>query len=224
MGLDTVGKRRFEYSDSLSGSDKAVYRNFRIAAATVIERGEMVTLAEGLVVAVSSDTAPVLGVAKDPHDSVSEGQKGTIISVYCSPDAVFRCITEYIATAEAGSGATTIVDASLSGGDFANDDFNGGYVKAVDCASVVAGTVIRITDFVAATGTFTTASGTFAATDTVLVFPPVGNQKLSIDADGTNINMEDMSASIITVVEVNPEKEESILVTINEHLMAADIA
>lgn len=223
MSLDTKGAKRFEYAYSLSGSDKAMYRRCRIAAATVIERGEVVTRAEGLVVAVSVDTDPILGVSKDPHDGSSDGQKGLFIDVYISPDAVFRTIPEELGTCESGSGSVTIVDATYSGADFADDVFNGGYIKAVNVVAVADAEVIRITDFVAATGTFTLASGTFATADTFLLFPPEGCTLITIDSDGIKLDMTDLSASIFTVVEVDPDKDESVMVTPNEHLLAADL-
>lgn len=220
MALDMKGKHRFEYAYSLAGSDKPMYRRFRIATDTVIERGEFVQQSEGLIIAMADDTSPSLGIAKDPHDGSSDGQTGLFIDVYCSPDAVFRCVPQSLGTAEAGSGANTIVDASYSGAD---NVFNGGYVKCVDCANIADGTVIRITDFVTATGTFTTASGTFATDDTFLVFPPEGAILCALDSDGTNLSLTTMDGEIFTVVEIDPDKDETVLVTLNEHILAADL-
>ena len=207
----------FKYVGDLTGSSVPFTRAFPIATATAIEKGEIVTLSAGKVVAVSDDTVAVLGVAAEPHDGSSEGQTGTEILVYCSPTAIFRCIPKLEITADASSTTNTIIEADLNA--LANDALNGGHVKVVSATTVAVGSVVEITDFVGATGTIT-AAGAFAEGDVLLILPPVGYQLFALDSDGTNIDMTDDTGTILTVVAVNSVAE-TVDVVLSEHIFAS---
>ena len=143
--------KKIDYAFDLSNASNPVILPFPIATATAIELGEVVKLSGGFVVAVgdTDQDDPYLGIAAQPHDGSSEGQTGTMIQVYCSPTAVFKCTPATISTADSGNG-TTWVDAEV--GAIANDIFNGGNLKlyektAASTLTDAVGKIYPITDF-----------------------------------------------------------------------------
>jgi hypothetical protein len=210
--------QNFSFSRNLTGATVPPVLTFDIATGTVIEQGEVVSLTESLVVAVSGDTTAVLGVSKDPHDGTTDGQTGTRLQVYCGPGCVFKCTPATTFTAASGTTTNTIKVVAL--GALANDDLNGGYVKCLTATTAAnVGKVVRITDFVKTDGVIT-AAGSWAVADTFLVFPPVGSQKFALDADGTNIDLIDGAGTILTIVSTDPYKTEQVEVTLGEHIFA----
>ena len=214
------GAQKFKYAYDLNGGNTPAVLPMDIATGTVIEAGEVVQLSEAKVIATSGDTTAVVGVAKDPHDGSSEGQKGLTIDVYVSPTAVFRCVPATVFTADASSGSNVIYCTALAGVE--NDALNGGFVKILtNAVAADVGKVIRITDFVKASGVLTVA-GTFAVTTTTfLVFPPVGSQAFCINSDGTNLDLADDAGTVVTIVQTDPKVSESIDVMFSEHTFAS---
>jgi hypothetical protein len=160
---------------------------------------------------VTDQDDPYLGVAAQPHDGTSDGQTGTMIQVYCSPTAVFKCTPAIVSTADSGNG-TTWVDAEVGG--ISNDVFNGGILKLSEKASGSTltdsiGKLYRITDFATSSGTFTGVfAGNVSAGDKAVILPPVGSHGWDLNADGTNLNLKANGGESIVIVAVNPETEE----------------
>lgn len=193
-------------------------KEYQIAAATVIEEGEIVKLSSGKVVAVgdTDQDDPYLGVAAEPHDGSTAGrQSGTVIKVYDHPDDVFALISTNAITASGGSTTTFVVDNMKSGTIASNYDdmHNGGYLKLVSVAadSSLNNKLVRISDFTAATGTFTldeTLSVALASGDTAYLCPgklSIGTFHHDLDTNGIDINYEDSSAGeAIKIVDVDP--------------------
>ena len=167
-------------------------REYDIASATAIAKGQVVEVDTGLVTAcAAAQTTKIIGIAAENHtgaaDALNPRSNGKKILVYDGPGLVSQCPAPRV-TAAAGGSATTIVSSGtyLAAG-LANDDFNGGYVRLVSKAggsenTDEIGKVRRITDYVTATFTFTVESGgTPAAGDVYEVFPPFGFGKGNFD-------------------------------------------
>ncbi len=168
-------------------------REYDIAASTAISEGQLVKITAGLVVsATASDTGRLLGVAAENHsgaaDALDPRANGTKIRVIDCPDAIFECpVPVFTAT---GGSATTVTANTL--GAFANDDFNGGYLKLISKGANSAnadpiGTVKRIADYgynsTGTVSTFTVASGASAGEgDKFELYPPVGFAKGNYDS------------------------------------------
>lgn len=108
---------------------------YDIAKTTAIKAGQVVKLAEGLVVAATAaETGAILGVAKENHsgaeDAINPRSNGTKILVYDDPGMIMRCKAPVMA-ATSGS-ATTFVSTGLA--TLADDDLNGGYIVLVEKA------------------------------------------------------------------------------------------
>ena len=168
--------------------------DYLIATDTVIAEDQVVKLAGGKVVlAVAGETAAILGVAKENHSGVTDAfnvrSNGTKIRVSDSPATIYEAPAPQI-TATGGS-TTTVVDTGLA--TFANDDFNGGFLKLVSKGASSAntdalGTLYEITDFVGSTKTFTVAEGVaHTAGDVYEVYAPQGFQKGNLDAGITKV-------------------------------------
>lgn len=169
-------------------------REYDIAPDTQIKAGQVVKLTAGLVVAAAAgETGALLGVAAEQHtgadDALNPRSHGKKIMVWDDPDLVMQCRAPEI---EVTSGtATTIVASGIA--TFANDDFNGGYVKLISKAEDSTNTdeighVRRITDFVAADKSFTLEDGgTPAAGDVYAVFPPIGFAKGNLNDTRTGL-------------------------------------
>lgn len=106
---------------------------YDIAKTTAIKAGQVVKLAEGLVVAATAaETGAILGVAKENHsgaeDAINPRSNGAKILVYDDPGMIMRCKAPVMA-ATSGS-ATTFVSTDLA--TLADDDLNGGYIVLVE--------------------------------------------------------------------------------------------
>lgn len=163
--------------------------DYNIAAATDIKEGQIVKLTGGLVVlAAAGETAAILGVAKENHSGVADAfnlkNNGRTIRVFDSPATVFEAPAPR-ATATSGS-ATTMAATGLA--VFADDDFNGGYIRLVSKTATSTNTdpigkLYEVTDFTAATKLFTVASGqTHNVGDVYEIYTPVGFLKGNLDS------------------------------------------
>jgi hypothetical protein len=188
-------------------------RELEIASATAIEKGEVVKVTSGLIVAIgdTDQDDPVKGVAAEDHDGSTSGrQSGTKIKVHDDPNDVFAYTPRIVCTATGGS-TTTFVDSNLQ---FANDDdLNGGFLHIVSCAadSTLNGKIVKISDYTASTGTVTlaeTLSATLAASDTAYICPgPIarGSHNWNLNSDGTDVSWEDSSAGeALELFDVDP--------------------
>lgn len=168
-------------------------REYDIAAATAISAGQVVALSEGLVVAAAVNiTTQILGVAAESHSGVADAMdpraNGTKIMIFDDPALIFQCPVPVVAAT--GGSATTMTASTLAA--FANDDFNGGYIKLVAKAVNSANTdpigkIDRIADYAynstGTVSTFTKASGgTPSAGDVYEIYPPIGFKKGNLDS------------------------------------------
>jgi hypothetical protein len=188
--MAAIGKMEYAYD---AASTFPIVHEYDIAAGTVIEKGEVVKLVEGLVVAVgdTDQDDPYLGVAEEDHTGVANilnpRSNGTRIKVYDSPTAVFKCKPNAVLTAASGS-STTAVDSAY--GSIANDKFNGGYLVVISATNLLPGQRFRISDFATTSGTFTAAFGAaVAAGDKFLILPPVLSFGWDLVSDGTNLDL-----------------------------------
>lgn len=211
-----MGAKKIEYAYDLSNASNPIIRSFPIVAATVIELGEVVKLVEGKVVAVgdTDQDDPYLGIAAQPHDGSSDGQKGTTIQVYCSPSAVFRCKPNVISTADSGTGTTWVDGELIAAAGYADDLLNGGFLKLVEKAAGSTltdslGKLFAITDFAVATGTCTGVfAGNVSANDKAVILPPIGSKGWDLNSDGTNVDLKANGGESIIIVDVDPDTEE----------------
>lgn len=166
-------------------------KNYPIATSTVVKQGQLVKLVGGLVVlAVAAETSAILGVAAENHtgtaDTFNIRNNGTEILVLDAPSTVYEAPAPRVT---ATSGSTTTM-AATGMGTFADDDFNGGFMKLVSKVSTSTntdsvGTVYPITDFTASTDLFTTtktAGGAHTAGDVFEIYPPNGFGKGNLDS------------------------------------------
>lgn len=202
-----------EYAYSLAVTSAPIIGEFPIAANTVIEKGEVVKLVEGFVVAVgdTDQDDPYLGVSAEEHTGtatlLNPRENGDKIRVYCSPLAVFKCKPNIISTATGGN-TTTWVDSAIT--DPADDKFNGGLLKVRKSAALTngVGKAYRVSDFTKTTGTFTGVfTGGVSVGDQALVLPPVGSFGWDLNANGTNLNLAANGGESIMIVRVDPEQE-----------------
>jgi hypothetical protein len=211
-----MGAKKFTYAYDLSGSTVPMIRSFPIAAATAIEEGELVKLSGGFIAAVgdTDQDDPYLGIAAEPHDGSSDGQKGTTIRVYCSPTAVFKCKPNVVSTADSGNGTTWVDGELVAGAGYADDLLNGGYLKlsekvAGSTLTDVVGKLYAITDFAVATGTCTGVfTGNVSAGDKAVILPPIGSKGWDLNSDGTNIDLKANGGESIVIVDVDTDTEE----------------
>lgn len=174
-------------------------RKYDIAAATAIEKGEMVKLTNGLVVAVGDTDSddPYLGVSAVSHDgaTVDGVQTELTIPIYDDPQDVFALYPTKAITATGGS-TTTFVDSSLL--PATDDILNSGAIKIVTCAadSSLVGRVVKISDFTGSGGTITLAEtlpAALAAGDTAYLCPgsrAVGQYGWDLVSDGDDVDWE----------------------------------
>ena len=177
----------FEYAYDLSGCAYPFIKEFDVADATAIKKGELVRLSAGYLVAGGADyTTPYLGVAAQDK-AASDGQLR--LPVYCSPTAVFKA--DPISTVVSGSPSSTVWTDSVNLLNSTADAANGGKLKITDKADAATGTfpvgkIVPIVD--SATNTLTGASGAFPGNttvgDTALFFPPIS--ALGATATATN--------------------------------------
>lgn len=170
-------------------------REYDIAAATKINRGQVVKIADGLVVAaVAAETGRILGVAAENHSGVADAlnprENGTKILVWDAPDAIFACP---VPTFTATGGFATTVTAALSAFTGSNA-FKGGYLKLISKGAGSTntdpiGTIKRITAYAysSSTSTFTVESGATACSgDVYALFPQIGFVGGNLDIDASN--------------------------------------
>ena len=220
-----------KYFQKLDGGVHISAREYDIAAGTAITEGQLVKLSEGKVIsAVAAETGALLGVAAENHsgsaDALDPRANGTKLLVIDDPSAVYRCAAPTV-TASGGSSTTLVFTA---GQYFANDDFNGGYVKLVSKASGstntdAVGTVRAISDFAvtaSTSGTFTIASGGApCAGDVYAVFPPVGFAKGNLNSARSGLVLTASASLPIRVIGADAGFDK-INVMIKKHAFAVD--
>lgn len=171
-----------------SGSEVTAVNEYPIETNTAVRLNQVCKLSGGIVVAAAQgETGAILGVAAEDHPGTADAfnlrADGKKLKVYDSPTQVFSSTAPRL-TATGGTTTTLVVnDATLAA--FADDDFNGGYMKLVSKAVASTntdsiGTVYPITDFTIATKTFTTtqtAGGAITAGDVFEIYPPIGFSK-----------------------------------------------
>lgn len=188
-------------------------RKFVIGTTTAIEKGEVVKLSNGTIVAVgdTDQDDPYVGIAAVEHDgSTDDGvQKAEEIRVYDHPDDIFELVPRNVITATGGS-TTTFVDSNIL--PATDDIFNGGYLQIVTCAadSSLIGKKVKISDFTGATGTFTLAEtlpAALASGDTAYLCPgkrAIGQYGWDLNSDGTDINFESSGGESLELYSVDP--------------------
>lgn len=215
---------KISYAYDLGMNGVPVIREFDIAAATVIELGEVVRLdlTTGYVVAVgdADQDDPYLGVAAESHSGTASTfnprENGTKIRVYCSPTAVFKCKPGIVSTCDSGT-ATNWVDGELvAGAGFANDDFSGAYIKLLEKAvastlTIPVGWIGRVKDFTVAAGTLIMETGALvgaaSAGDKALLLPPPVSYGWDLNSDGTNLDLKAKGGETIRIIDVDPDLE-----------------
>jgi len=199
-----------KFYQKLDGAAHVSAREYDVAYSAEIGEGQLVKLSEGRVIsAVAAETGALLGVAAENHsgsaDALDPRANGTKLKVIDDPAAIYQCAAPQI-TAASGS-ATTLV--FTAGQYFANDDFNGGYVKLVSKAAGSTntdklGAVRRITDFAVTantSGTLTLESGgTPVSGDVYAVFPPPGFAKGNLDSARTGLVLSASASLPLRVV------------------------
>ena len=183
----------------VSGAVLQSEREYDIAADTNVVVGALVKLEKGLVVTVvSAETGAVLGITAEAHtgteDALNPRNNGTKIIVRDAPGAIFACPAPVV-DATSGSNATTVKFTATTGAG--ENAFDGGYIKDKT------GAIRRITtgSESAGTVTLTVESGdTVAVGDKIVVYPPVGCDKLAVGDDGTTMVITKSGATSIKVV------------------------
>lgn len=190
---------------------------YKIATATAIEKGEIVKLTNGLVVAIgdADQDDPYLGVSAENHDgSTADGrQTGTEIAIWDNPMQVFATTPRNVCTATGGS-TTTFVDATGDGIGATDDMWIGGKLWIVSHAgeSGYNGQKFNITDYAQASGTVTigtTLSSALAAGDTAYLCPGPhwmrGQYCYDLNSDGTDFDWEALGGESLMIVGADPE-------------------
>lgn len=184
-----------------------------IAAATAIEKGEIVKFTPGTgVVAVAGTDFddPAIGVAAEPHDGSTAGrQSGTEIKVSVSPTAVFALRTTEALTATGGSTTTFVVSGLLPQ---RNNLWKGGILEVVTCAAdaSLVGKMIPITASTGSTGTltFATQPAAFAAGDKAILHAgplAIGEYGWDLNSDGTDVDYGSSGGEALILVDAKPE-------------------
>lgn len=199
----------FEWAYDLNGNKTPLIKPLPIAAATVIDFGEIVDFTPGTgVVSLAQPTDfddPAIGVAMQAHPANS----GTLIKVSCSPTAVYRYNCTNIVTATNGSTTTFVVNGL---GPSATDDiWIGGMLEVVTCANdpSMVGKKIPIIDYAQATGTLTIPEQpvAFQAGDTARLCPgplAIGSYGWDLTADGLDVDWDTSGGESLILVDVDP--------------------
>lgn len=208
------------YAYDLTGSDFPLIRTLDIIATQAVTAGQVVKLStaadatRGTVIpAVVGETGAVIGIAAETHtgtaDSLNTRANGTQLRCFVSPHAVYACTAPQY-TLTGGSGTTAVIGGI---GTFADDDFNGGYIKLISkgASSTITdpvGSVYRVTDFTASTKTFTVASipGNASAGDIFAIFPPDGLCKGGFSANLQNVDFANAAGTIARFLEADLNK------------------
>ncbi len=202
----------FKFVKNISRCNPAP-REYPIGAAVVIEKGEMVKMSGGTVVAIgdADQDDPILGVAANAHDGTTQDgvNNDNKIRVYDHADDIFQIFSKNILTATGGSTTTFVVSGMASGTitEHVDDFFNGSVLKIVSCAadSELVGKEIKVTDFTAATGTFTlgeTLPAALASGDTVYLCPGLRVKTAyhyDLVADGNDIDWDTSGGEAIQI-------------------------
>ena len=193
----------FDYAYDLSGCTYPVIKEFDIADATAVSKGELVRFTDGYIVTGGTDyTTPYLGATAEAK-TANDGK--VRIKVYCSPSAVFK--TAPITTTVTASPSTTVWTDSIVLLNTTSDIANGGKLKIKSKASTATGTflvgkVIPVTG--SATNTLTGAAASFPGNTTVgdsaYFFPAIG--KLGATASANNALTLTWAATSGTALEV----------------------
>lgn len=188
-------------------------RTYQIAATTAIEKGEIVKLTNGLVVAIgdADQDDPYLGIAATAHDGATDDgvQKATTIRIYDDPQDVFAVHPTVVITATGGS-TTTFVNSNLL--PATDDIFNDGYIKIVSCAadSSLNGRIVKISDYTGSGGTLTLAEtlpAAIASGDTAYLLPgprAVGQYGWDLNSDGDDLDFATSGGESIIYVGHDP--------------------
>ena len=191
-------------------------REYPIAAATAVQRGQVVCLSGGLVTpAAPAQTGAILGIAAEDHpgtaDVLQPRADGTVLLVYDNPGLIVECPAPEV-TAVSGSATTVVASGACLSGALADGAFSGGLLKLKSKAAAgantdPAGALKRVADYAKATYTFTVpAAGTADAGDVYQVFPPVGFSALALDADLLRGIVTSTGATAIRVVGADTER------------------
>ncbi len=174
---------------SLTGAVLRSAGEYDVAHETVLAPGQVVKLAEGLVVpAAAGETGAILGVTaeghsgkEDPLDSRAAGEK---VRVYDDPMVELACPAPALAVAEGAGTSLSLVCAAA----YEANAFQGGHVKGAD------GAVRRITASAAVADgklALTVEDGAAPAVgELVQIFPPVGFAGGNLTGDGTGLTLE----------------------------------
>lgn len=217
-----------KFYQKLDGGAHVSAREYAVAADAVIGAGQAVKLSGGLVVsAAAAETGALLGVAAENHsgsaDPLNPRADGDTLLVVDDPSAVYQCAAPRVTVT--GGTSTTLTASGIAA--FADDDFNGGFVKLVSKAAGstntdVPGTERAITDFAASGKCFTLAAGgTPCAGDVYEVFPPVGFAKGNLDASRAGIVLT-ATASLPLRVTGADTALDCVNVMIRKHAFAAE--
>lgn len=195
----------FEYAYDPASPDVPSVKEYDIAAATVIKKGQVVKLTNALVTAAGAVAATylVLGVAAEDHTGVADTQNpranGTRIKVYDSPTAVFKCKPNTVIT-NTGASATTFTDATTLSA-IGVSKLIGGYVKIKTGSTVPQGKTYRITANAVA-GVLTAAFTEGLVTgDTAVLFPPVLGNDWNLTATFDNLDLNSTGATALQVID-----------------------
>ncbi|MCK9602111.1 MAG: hypothetical protein M0R06_23905 [Sphaerochaeta sp.] len=210
----------FEYAYDLSGCSYPVIKEFDIADATGIYKGELVRFTSGYIVTGGTDyTTPYLGVAAEAK-TASDGK--TRIKVYCSPSAVFKA--DPIETTVTATPSTTTWTDSTAILNSTNDTANGGKLKikslvAGHTGTYVPGKIIPITDYT--TSAIVCAAASFPGSTTVgdiaLFFPPIGDLGVTPSAtNGLTLTWAATDGTALEVVDHDLDNDK-VFVTIKLH-------
>lgn len=198
----------FIVSKSIGGNFKV--QTLPIAAATAIEKGELVKFTPGTGVQAVAGTDlddPSIGVSLEEHDGSSDGQTGTEIKVVTGPNTVIGLKSTEAQTLTGGSTTTVVISGLLPQTD---NLWIGGYVEVVSCASgIPAGTMIKITDSTGSSGTLTipTQSSAFASGDTVRLHPgklAIGEYGWDLNSDGMDIDYTSSGGEGLVLYDADP--------------------
>lgn len=194
-------------------------REYDVAPETEIHLGQVVKLADGLVVpAAAGETGAILGYAAENHpgkeDALNPRAAGRRIVVQDAPGAV--CESPAPVLTATGGTATTITTADGAAIATAGT-FKGGYVKGPG------GYVRRITNSAVASGvlTLTVESGAVPAEgDKFVLFPPVGFSGGNLSADGRKLVLT-ATANLPLMIAGRDEGNDMIWTVATKHLLAA---
>jgi hypothetical protein len=195
----------FDYAYDLAAAGGPIMKDFDVADATPIKKGELVRFTDGYIVAGGTDyTTPYTGVAAEDK-AANDGKKR--IRVYCSPTAVFK--VDPIETTVSASPSATVWTDSVVLLNSTADIANGAKLKIKSKAAGATGTfpvgkVVPVTD--SATNTLTGAAGAFPGNTTVgdkgLLFPAINKLGPTASADnGLTLTWAATSGTALRVID-----------------------